>query len=38
MSHLDWRLFPVVDPFDSSTDYFGIYDPGLLVMPVSSRS
>jgi two-component system sensor histidine kinase/response regulator len=34
MLHLDWRFFPVFDSIDPTTDYTGVYDPGLVVTSV----
>ncbi|HEV2187086.1 MAG TPA: MHYT domain-containing protein [Stellaceae bacterium] len=30
MLHLDWRFLPVFDRIDPTTDYVGVYDPGLV--------
>jgi two-component system, sensor histidine kinase and response regulator len=34
MLHLDWRFFPVFDSIDPTTNYVGVYDPGLVVTSV----
>ena len=34
MLHLDWRFLPVFDSIDPTTDYAGVYNPGLVVTSV----
>jgi signal transduction histidine kinase/CheY-like chemotaxis protein len=34
MLHLDWRFLPVFDSIDPTSDYVGVYDPGLVATSV----